>query len=79
MPLVREPVCGSAGVANEVLVRALEVVDGLGLARSRSAGVRDRDLARGPARLAKTLALGREQNGINTVSTGSTFVVRPDP
>lgn len=75
-------VCGSVGVASGVLMRAGEVVDGLELARSRRAGVRDRDLARGPARLAKTLALGRDQNGIDTASTGSAFVVRapiPDP
>src|SRR5450759_1921156 len=69
-------VCGSVGVANGVLMRAGEVVDGLELAGSRRNGVRDRDLARGPARLAKTLALGRDQNGIDTPSTGSAFVVR---
>ena len=69
-------VCGSVGVANGVLMRAGEVVDGLELAGSRRNGVRDRDLARGPARLAKTLTLGRDQNGIDTPSTGSAFVVR---
>ena len=69
-------VCGSVGVANGVLMRAGEVVDGLELAGSRRNGVRDRDLARGPARLARTLALGRDQNGIDTPSTGSAFVVR---
>jgi DNA-3-methyladenine glycosylase len=69
-------VCGSVGVANGVLMRAGEVVDGRELAGSRRAGVRDRDLARGPARLAKTLALGRDHNGIDTLSTGSVFVAR---
>ena len=69
-------VCGPAGVASGVLMRAGEVVDGLELARSRRAGARDQDLARGPARLAKTLALGRDQNGIDTVPTGNTFEVR---
>ena len=75
-------VCGSVGTANAVLMRAGEVVAGLGVARSRRAGVIDRDLARGPACLARTLALGRDQNGIDTVSTGSAFVVwapRPGP
>jgi hypothetical protein len=53
-----------------------EVVDGRELAGSRRAGVPDRDLARGPARLAKMLALGRDQNAIDTLSTGSAFVAR---
>ena len=69
-------VCGSVGVANAVLMRAGEVVDGLELARSRRPGIIGRDLARGPARLAKTLALGRDQNGIDTVSADSPLVVR---
>jgi len=69
-------VCGPVGVANAVLMRAGEVVEGLEVARSRRAGVLDRDLARGPACLAKTLALGRDQNGIDTVAAGSAFVVR---
>ena len=69
-------VCGSVGVANAVLMRAGEVVDGLDVAGSRRPGVTRRDLARGPARLAKTLALGRNQNGIDTASTKSAFVVR---
>lgn len=69
-------VCGPVGVASGVLLRAGEVVGGLDLARARRPGARDRDLARGPARLAKALALGREQNGIDAASTGSAFAVR---
>lgn len=69
-------VCGPVGVASAVLLRAGEVVDGLEFAGSRRPGVIGRDLARGPARLAKTLALGRDQNGIDTVSAGSAFMVR---
>jgi DNA-3-methyladenine glycosylase len=38
--------------------------------------VDDLEYTRGPARLAKTLALGRDQNGIDTASAGSAFVVR---
>ncbi len=69
-------VCGSVGAANAVLMRAGEVVDGLDLARLRRAGATDRDLARGPACLAKSLALGRDQDGIDAGSSGSAFVVR---
>ncbi|HZX98808.1 MAG TPA: DNA-3-methyladenine glycosylase [Dermatophilaceae bacterium] len=69
-------VCGSAGAASAVLMRAGEVVEGLELARTRRAGVIDRDLARGPARLAMTLALTRDQNGIDTTATDSPLVLR---
>jgi DNA-3-methyladenine glycosylase len=72
-------VCGPAGAASAVLMRAGQVVDGLELARSRRPGVTDRhlaDLARGPARLTMTLALGREHNGLDAVARDSPLVVR---
>jgi DNA-3-methyladenine glycosylase len=69
-------VCGPPGAASAVLLRAGEVVAGLETARSRRAGVIDRDLARGPARLAMTLALTRDQNGIDTVAADSPLVMR---
>ena len=60
-------VTGPEGEASAVLMRAGEVVDGHELAAERRPGFRPRDLARGPARLATTLALGREQNGMSLV------------
>jgi DNA-3-methyladenine glycosylase len=69
-------VCGPPGAASAVLLRAGEVVEGIDLARSRRAGVIDRDLARGPARLAMTLALTRDQNGIDTIAADSPLVMR---
>ena len=72
-------VCGPAGAASAVLMRAGEVVEGLEVARSRRAGVIDRDLARGPARLAMALALTRAQNGIDTTATASPLVLRVAP
>jgi DNA-3-methyladenine glycosylase len=70
-------VCGPAGAASAVLLRAGEVVGGHELARSRRTGIVDRDLARGPARLAMTLALSRDQNGIDTTAPDSSLVVLP--
>jgi DNA-3-methyladenine glycosylase len=59
-------VCGVDGVAAAVLLRAGEVVEGRDVARERRpAARRDVDLARGPARLATCLALGRETNGVD--------------
>ena len=69
-------VCGPAGAASAVLMRAGEVVEGLEVARTRRASVLDRDLARGPARLTMALALTRDQNGIDTTATDSPLVLR---
>lgn len=57
-------VCGPEGEASAVLLRAGEVVDGLAAARARrSTAGRDRDLARGPARLATALGIDGTDNG----------------
>ena len=58
-------VCASDGVCGAVLVRAGEVVDGLELALERRPGVRDRDLARGPARLSRALGITGEDDGVD--------------
>jgi len=68
-------VCGPAGTASAVLLRAGEVVGGLDVAQTRRPGVLRRDLARGPARLARALALGRDQNGLDTTAPDSALVV----
>ena len=60
-------VTGPDGNASAVLLRAGEVVDGHDVAAQRRPGFRPRDLARGPARLAMALALGREHNGMALV------------
>ncbi|GAA0933377.1 DNA-3-methyladenine glycosylase [Nonomuraea longicatena] len=65
-------VCLPEGHGSAVLLRAGEVVEGVELARSRRNGparkpVADRDLARGPARLAVALGLHREHNGLDAV------------
>lgn len=53
----------AAEVPSAVLVRAGEVVAGHDLARERRPGARDRDLARGPARLCRTLGIGLDHDG----------------
>ncbi|UDY25278.1 DNA-3-methyladenine glycosylase [Nocardioides sp. Kera G14] len=47
-----------------VLMRAGEVVDGIDVARTRRPRSSDRDLARGPARLAQALAFDLSHNGL---------------
>jgi DNA-3-methyladenine glycosylase len=65
-------VCGTAGIASAVLLRAGEVVVGRDVARLRRASARrDADLARGPARLASCLALGAATNGADLCDADS--------
>ncbi|WP_407342488.1 DNA-3-methyladenine glycosylase [Pengzhenrongella phosphoraccumulans] len=72
-------VCGPHGEAAAVLLRAGEVTDGRNLARARRtlAGVArtDRDLARGPARLAVALGIDLTLDGTDVVDPGGVVVV----
>ena len=71
-------VCGPTGAASAVLLRAGEVVGGEAVAASRRPGIPRRDWARGPARLATTLALGGEQSGLDAcMPRGPVTFARP--
>jgi len=70
--------CGPVGVAAAVLLRAGRVVDGVETAR-RGRTVPERDLARGPARLAKALGLDRTADGTNLLDgSGPLTLIEPD-
>ena len=72
-------VCDRPGVAAAVLLRAGEVVEGVALARRRRNST-PRDLARGPARLAVALAVGRSEYGLDACDPrGVLRVRRADP
>ncbi|MCW2880487.1 MAG: DNA-3-methyladenine glycosylase [Sphaerisporangium sp.] len=71
-------VCLPEGMGSGVLLRAGEVIEGADVARTRrhrpgtaaaltgpGRGIPERDLARGPARLAVALGIGREHNGLD--------------
>lgn len=60
-------VVGPEGDPSAVLVRAGEVVSGIETARERRPGSTDRDLARGPARLCRALAIDLTHDGADLV------------
>jgi DNA-3-methyladenine glycosylase len=71
-------VCGEEGTATAVLLRAGEVVDGVGLARERrTTSRRDTDLAQGPARLAVALGITLEHGGVD-LAAGPVFLELTD-
>jgi len=71
-------VTGRVGEASAVLLRAGEVVEGLDVARSRRRGARlDRDLARGPARLAQALGVDRSADATPMLDGSGPILLLP--
>jgi DNA-3-methyladenine glycosylase len=70
-------VCGPAGEASAVLLRAGRVVSGVDLARSRRPAARtEAELARGPARLATALGIDRAAGGADLLDPASRVRLR---
>ncbi|MEU9889544.1 DNA-3-methyladenine glycosylase [Sphaerisporangium sp. NPDC051011] len=81
-------VCLPEGMGSGVLLRAAEVIEGADLVRTRrhrpatapaltrpGRPLPERDLARGPARLAVALGIGRTHNGLDCCAEGGAFRV----
>jgi DNA-3-methyladenine glycosylase len=71
-------VCERAGIANAVLIRALEPLEGLDVMRERRGGVADRALCSGPGRLCAALGITRELDG-TMMSAADVRVHAADP
>jgi DNA-3-methyladenine glycosylase len=63
-------VCGAPGDGQAVLLRAAVPLGGIEAMRAARGGVADRDLCRGPARLAQALGLSGADNGAALVVSG---------
>lgn len=73
-------VCGPAGEAAAVLLRAGEVVDGVAAARERRPTARsDRELARGPARLTSALGIDGSADGAYLLDGCGPVALHPAP
>ncbi|MGY0237021.1 DNA-3-methyladenine glycosylase [Longispora urticae] len=73
-------VTGPEGRAQAVLLRAGEVLSGADAARARrKSPVRDRDLARGPARLTTALGVDAAANGTNLLDGTGPLLLTPPP
>jgi len=73
-------VTGHTGVASAVLLRAGEVVEGVAAARARRGGaVKDRDLARGPARLVSALGVDGSAYGTPVLDGTGPILITPPP
>ncbi|MFF1821860.1 DNA-3-methyladenine glycosylase [Kribbella sp. NPDC058245] len=64
-------VTGPPGTPSAVLLRAGEVIEGVDLARARRGVSKDRDLARGPARMCVALGINRQQNAVDLLAKDS--------
>jgi DNA-3-methyladenine glycosylase len=73
-------VCSPVGQATAILLRAGEVVEGESLARERRGlAVVSRDLARGPARLTKALAIALSDDGLGFDGRDYSLELAADP
>lgn len=72
-------VAGHSGESAGVLLRGGTVVDGLELARARRPGASDRDLARGPARLAVAMGVPLSAGGADLLAPPFALEVPIEP
>jgi DNA-3-methyladenine glycosylase len=68
-------VCCPAGVAEAVLVRAIEPAFGLPWMRTQRPVEDDRELTAGPAKLCLALAIGRDFDGLDLCAPGSPLFI----
>jgi DNA-3-methyladenine glycosylase len=68
-------VCERTGVAEAVLIRAIEPLFGLGIMREQRAVSKEFDLTNGPAKFCEAMQIDRQHNGINICDADSPLFV----
>ncbi len=72
-------VCRPAGIAEAVLIRAVEPMMGLDLMRVRRAVDREQDLTNGPGKLCAAMDIGRSMNGVDLSDAKSPLIIARNP
>src|ERR1044071_1598873 len=71
------------GIAEAVLIRALEPVQGIEMMRklrkAKANKIKDRDLTNGPGKLCQAMHLTRNQNGIDLIESDELFITQGKP
>lgn len=62
------------GIGAGVLIRALEPLEGIDLMRRRRGNVKERDLTRGPGRLAMAMAIDKQMDGVDLCARGALWL-----
>jgi len=72
-------VCQPAGIAEAVLIRAIEPVMGVELMRARRSVSREHDLTNGPGKLCAAMDIDRDMNGVDLCDAKSPLFIARNP
>ena len=72
-------VCHEKGVAEAVLVRAIEPTFGIEILQSHRGVLRPRDLTNGPAKLCAAMNINRELDGVDICNANSPLFIAQNP
>ena len=72
-------VCGEKGIAEAVLVRAIEPTFGKEILQANRAVLRPRDLTNGPAKLCAAMQVNRELDGVDICDSHSPLFIAENP
>ena len=72
-------VCGEAGIAEAVLVRAIEPTFGIDILQTHRGVLKARDITNGPAKLCAAMNINRELDGVDICNSDSPLFIAQNP